>query len=710
MKKRFRIISKANNMSTGYKSYSGNASSFWFDDFDTNFRTNIGGRRSVDHTKLAGTQRAIANFVNIVTGKQIPVVFQSSDDSYTDGHKVVIGTKLENKDFDPAVGLALHEGSHILLTNFDLLYDFHYTGSTFHQFVQMQGCDPDMNMSAKELHLIKDLFNWVEDRRIDFHVYTTAPGYRKYYEAMYNKYFNAKIIDKALQSNEKTDEDLDSYLFRIINITNSNRNLNALKGLRDIWKVLDLRNINRLKNSEDALIVACGVYKILKKHTKAAEEAQKKQEEDQDGQPDDQKKDKKDCNSPVAGCPNSKPGGENKPKTPEGEAPNDDGTKATGKDLKDLSNAEQRRLDKAIKKQKEFNSGQSKKIGKLSKKDKRIVQTLKESGTESVPVETKPGQPDPVPVDTIVIKKMTPAVILSMEELFETYQADQILNGGCDYNNSNESWYYRRIVAMDEAVNTGIILGKQLGRKLYLRNEEKTLKSTRLKTGKIDRRLISQLGFNNASVFHRIVTDKYKNFFIHISIDASGSMNGNRLANAVKSAVAVAQAASMTTGIRVQISLRGTATFEGSNKDKTVTLYAYDSASDKMSKIKTYFKFLKTFGMTPEGVAFESMFRDIKKDAKGDECIFINYSDGMPSRVSGADWDYNGIQFTRRTIKKMREIGINVIGYFIDGKPNGYSSDRFREMYGQDSEFIDTSNMTKVSKSMNQKFLEISEI
>tara|TARA_Y100000296_G_C5112020_1_gene225682 strand:- start:628 stop:972 length:345 start_codon:yes stop_codon:yes gene_type:complete len=114
--------------------------------------------------------------------------------------------------------------------------------------------------------------------------------------------------------------------------------------------------------------------------------------------------------------------------------------------------------------------------------------------------------------------------------------------------------------------------------------------------------------------------------------------------------------------------------------------------------------------MTPEGVAFESMFRDIKKDAKGDECIFINYSDGMPSHISGTDYDYNGVQFTRRVIKKMREIGINVIGYFIDGRPNGYSSDRFREMYGQDSEFIDTSNMTKVSKSMNQKFLEISEI
>ena len=103
------------------------------------------------------------------------------------------------------------------------------------------------------------------------------------------------------------------------------------------------------------------------------------------------------------------------------------------------------------------------------------------------------------------------------------------------------------------------------------------------------------------------------------------------------------------------------------------------------------------------------MFRDIKKDAKGDECIFINYSDGMPSHISGTDWGYSGVYFTRKVVSKMREIGINVIGYFIDGSPDGYSSDQFRKMYGQDSEFIDTSNMTKVSKSMNQKFLEISE-
>ena len=69
---------------------------------------------------MAAAQRAIANFVNIVTGKSIPVKFQSNDSSFTDGTTVTIGTKLDGKNFDPAVGLALHEGSHIAHTDFSL--------------------------------------------------------------------------------------------------------------------------------------------------------------------------------------------------------------------------------------------------------------------------------------------------------------------------------------------------------------------------------------------------------------------------------------------------------------------------------------------------------------------------------------------------------------------------------------------------------------
>ena len=212
-----------------------NWSSFWMDPvIDDEYR-------GIDYTKLAATQRAIGNFVNIVTGKQIPVVFQSNDRSYTDGEQVTIGSKLDDTNFDPTVGLALHEGSHIAYTDFSLFKDqhgnntSHISNTKFASIVRFNGCDPNLDMTECEFDMIKNLLNWVEDRRIDYKVYTAAPGYRVYYQSMYDKYFNDAVIDKALKKNAKTQETWDDYLFHIINFTNPNRNLDALDKLRDIW-------------------------------------------------------------------------------------------------------------------------------------------------------------------------------------------------------------------------------------------------------------------------------------------------------------------------------------------------------------------------------------------------------------------------------------------------------------------------------------------
>jgi hypothetical protein len=82
---------------------------------------------------------------------------------------------------------------------------------------------------------------------------------------------------------------------------------------------------------------------------------------------------------------------------------------------------------------------------------------------------------------------------------------------------------------------------------------------------------------------------------------------GIKFKNALTSAIAIAQAASMTTGIRVQISTRGTSYIGGNRNEKATTVMAYDSAVDKMVKIKRMFKYLTTYGCTPEGVSFKSI-------------------------------------------------------------------------------------------------------
>jgi len=674
-----------------------NWSSFWLaDDFEEPTHSGL------DYTKLAATQRAIGNFVNIVTGKQIPVVFQSNDSSYTDGEHVVIGTKLDNANFDPAVGLALHEGSHIAYTDFSLFRDTYgnATGSLSGtvlakhvndlRYKKLGTCNYDQIQQSfiteSEFGTIKNILNWVEDRRIDYLVYTNAPGYRVYYQSMYDKYFNDAIIDKALKNNAKTQETWDDYLFHIINFTNPHRNLNALKKLKDIWSLIDLKNINRLSSTSDALTVSYDIFELIK--LAISEENILNPTPSSNG---DTESGNTDSNIPDGDDTGD---GGNSDETDE-----TDDTKSNSENPA-LSDKQLTKLEKTIESQKKFLSGNPVKTGKLSRTQSAIISAIKESGTEIRRIFTDESKSNAI--DTVVIKKLTPAIIASLTELFE-YQSHELIN-----NKSISDSRHNNFVANQTAVQLGITLGRLLGNKLQLRNADRSLKYTRLQTGKIDRRLVAQLGYDNVNVFHQIVTDRYKNYFIHISIDASGSMSGSKFHNAITSAVAIAQAASMTTGIRVQISLRGTANLN-SNIEKCVTIYAYDSAHDKMSKITQYFKYLSTYGCTPEGLSFKSIEKDIKSDAKGDELIFINYSDGYPSTLQNCQYGYNGVSYTSKIIKEFKSIGIQIISYFItnDKYPSANDKDLFSKMYGIDSKFIDPVNMLEVSRTMNAKFLEI---
>lgn len=689
-----------------FHNYSKSASSFWSSaEFDTTF----GGGSNLDFTKLAATQRAIGNFVNIVTGKQIPVVFQNNDSSYTDGERVVIGTKLDGANFDPAVGLALHEGSHIAYTDFGMFKGAtKLSNSPFSRYINKElGPSYADGLTDSHFNTIKQLLNWIEDRRIDYKIYTIAPGYRMYYEAMYNKYFNDNIIDKALATGEKSEETWDDYMFHVINFTNPNRKLHTLSKLQEIWDLIDLKNINRLQNTYGALDVAIQVFQSMRSacRIKELEDINAMFNENDLGNPSSN-----DSSNTANPQGSGSDGDLDDSDTDDGDSDDnsesdDSESDAAGQSTKSkMSASDQAKLEKAIRQQQDFIDGTQKKTGRLNKVQSKLVAAMRESGTETRVVKTGNEGGTMGDITTVVIKKLTKDVICAMPSLFAGGSVDHINN----VTNSSK-WMAERINNMNNVVTTGIILGKQLGNKLQLRNTDRTLKTTRLQTGKIDRRLVAQLGYDNVNVFHRIVTDKFKNYFIHISIDASGSMSGDRIEQAIKSAVAIAQAASMTTGIRVQISLRGTDNMQG-NTERCVTVYAYDSATDKISKIRNIFRYLNVFGCTPEGIAFKSIEKDLKADAKGDELIFINYSDGSPSDIAGVTRSYNGVEFTRKTINDLRSMNMNVISYFISDN-GSYDSERiaFKRMYGVDAQFINPVNMTDVSKTMNTKFLEIAQ-
>ena len=121
-----------------------------------------------DLVQLASYRSAISNYVNIVTGRtDIPVTYNSNDESYTDGKKVYLSGNMDSKNFDPNVGLALHEGSHIVHSDFELLRNLS-------RIVDERYGDEYGQVAAK----IKSLINYIEDRRIDFQVFKSAPGYQ----------------------------------------------------------------------------------------------------------------------------------------------------------------------------------------------------------------------------------------------------------------------------------------------------------------------------------------------------------------------------------------------------------------------------------------------------------------------------------------------------------------------------------------------------
>ena len=374
---------------------SGNYSSFWLDDdFDFDRKTSIFDDEEVvkpktDLIALSSYRRAIANFVNIVTQQDIPVTFKSSGDSYTDGKKVVISAKMDDKSFDPSVGLALHEGSHIKLSDFNFLKGLE--NSIPQEYIQLGESKGYSRWNV--VSQIKNLLNYVEDRRIDYYVFSSSPGYKGYYHSMYDKYFHSKIVDKALGTDEYTEESLDSYMFRIINLTNKNSNLDALKGLREIYQTIDFKNISRLKDTEDAFKIACEIYGIVIKNLP-------KPKLDKDGNPvpqDSQSEEGSGTELSDEGFEKLLDSLENGTPMEDEESDSEnsvgiDGVDGGGKptdetpsDKIELSPAQKKQLQNAINKQNKFMEGEVTKKN-VTKKEKQELQTIESSGMGYVEV------------------------------------------------------------------------------------------------------------------------------------------------------------------------------------------------------------------------------------------------------------------------------------------------------------------------------------
>jgi hypothetical protein len=688
------------------KNRTNNYSSFWMDsDWDTR-NTSIFDEDEEFNTKpktdlvaLAGYRRAIANFVTIVTGESdIKVNFNTQGDSYTDGKTVTIGSKLDDKLFDPSVGLALHEGSHIKLSDFEFLKNLENNIPT--QYFEY-GWKKGYNKTAVLSH-IKNLLNYVEDRRIDNYVFTTSPGYKGYYHSMYEKYFYSKVVDKALLSDEYTDENIESYMFRIINLTNKNTRLDALKGLRDIWEHLDIKRISRLDSTTKALDTAINIYEVILDNLKDGIE-----ETDEDT-------------------------GEVTTKPNDGSDDSSESVDGNGSDSKELSDEEferlkdamssgdvkqghsngseieltpnqKKQLENAIRKQEKFMNGDIQKK-KVTKKESRDLKTIEESGMTYEVVGKDIGY-SKKGVKCLVVRKLTKALI----ESSGNYDSGLGILSPHKYS---RYYYTKNDTDTTGYVENGIRLGTILGRKLQVRGESRETKWTRLDSGKIDKRLISELGFGNERVFNTSFIESYSDAFLHISVDASGSMSGDKWTNTMTSVVAICKAASMIQNVDVVVSIRSTHNANrGGRGDNTVPLIliAYDSRVDTFNKVKNMFGHINVSGTTPEGLCFEAIMEEIVPTTKDKDSYFLNFSDGMPMFSSDGLYYYSSdaIGHTKKMVNDMRMKGIKVLSYFIgDSYDRGDSMKDFKTMYGKDAEFVDVTSVMSISKTMNKKFLE----
>jgi len=711
-------------------------SSYWlrdglFDDDDT-ILDKVESKHS-NLMALAAYKKAIGNFVNIVTNDNIPVTFDvRGENSYTDGKEVTISAKMDDKDFDSTVGLALHEGSHIKLTDFNTLQkirnndiglsieyyqqlaDKHYGGDIYQAQHWVQS-------------LVKDLLNVIEDRRIDNYIYTTSPGYKGYYHAMYDKYFNAKIIDKGLKSSEYRTEDWESYMFRIINITNENRDFDALAQLRGVWNLMDLRNINRLTSTQMCLDLAVDIFRLIEDSLPPSEQPEQG-DGNGDGESDENQQEAGEGaggggnNSETNGTDNTE-GPENDGQSKQDSNGTDDSDgDADGDDVKSgrssynpngaggdgsdneiadnkvdgsegqLTDRQKNQLQKAIEKQKKFQNGDTTKK-KVSKAEEKKLDSLTKAG-----VEEKLAGKDYQSGRYYRTDKQTPVMVVRnfSKNLVEAGLLDMV------------SSYSYRVNSNDEAVRKGITLGTILGKKLKLRNEERSLVTPRMKNGRISGRLLHELGMGNTQIFDQTVVNKHNPAFVHISIDASSSMGGKKWANSQIAAVAIAKAASMTTNLDVVISYRSIQHGGGNHSSvQPLMLIAYDSRKDKFSKIQQLFKYLNPCGTTPEGLCFESILDDIVKTNKGVESYFINFSDGWPG-FSNGDIDYGGdaaVKHTGAQVKKIQQAGIKVLSYFIEENSYGHSAiENFQRMYGKSSEAVDVTNLMALTKTLNKLF------
>lgn len=654
-------------------------SGFWLDKDATSIGEAFYGRSNttVKALKLRKYQRAIANFVKILAQRDVPVVFKGTE-SYTNNEQVVLATDINDKNFDVSAGLALHEASHLKYTDFKVLKA--YLGN-----VQWQDAD------FHEKTMVKQILNYVEDRRIDNLVFKSSPGYKAYYHKLYDHYFRTPEIANALKHCRKPD--WDNYMTQLLGMLHPQFNMNALPGLRDIAAAIDINNIDRLKDTADALEVAKQVYAIMEANIKAAQMPQQDQE-DESGEDTKQQagEGEQEAGDDSADGPAGSENSQNQQGGMDAGAEEDGDTQ--------LTPAEERAMKEAIRQAQQLVDGQ------VEKKQGAHALTTKLKNIQDSPTDFTPVGEGRSGMDCIIHEayKQAPALAeyAQISEISYSDRTQQQRDRLSTLNNilpGTISSYASE--SQTKHVVEGIQLGTILGRKLLTRREERTLEQNRLRTGRIDSKRIAHAGYGIENIFNQIHVDKYKKANIHLTLDASGSMAGSRWHNSIKLAAALGKAVSMIEGLELQISTRDT-----DNNNPMITII-YDSRVNKLGYLQQVLSYINCNSMTPEGLCLEALLNKKLLIPTTSQCdsYLINVCDGAPGFNNYGG--YSAVEHTAKQVKRLKnELGIKHVGFFF-GSDNSNGFHNFKQMYGvkQSISMPDASNAMQIAQHMNKELM-----
>lgn len=601
--------------------------------------------------RLASIRRGVAGFVKILTGRDIPVQFSSGQQSYTDLENVVV-ISADNKPehYDSTVGLALHEGSHIVHTK---VLDRHRK-----------------RLLAKQTEPQKDLTtllsNVLEDRRIDFNTYRDAPGYQPYYDAMYDRFFYSDAIDAALQRPEFRTPTKENYELHIINAMNPKADPDALPGLREIRDIMDIDNIDRYNKDPNMhkydpsqtpkmLEDTERIMKIIQQHMiESPPQPQDGEGEEGDGDGEGEE------DSDDSGLENW-----DIPK----------GGKLSDKDMK--------RLKKAIKRQKNFVNGKVAKKGVDELEDEDIQNTLQHLEETDADLR-EVGEADfKDKCKVIVFKKLT----------------DSMVNGSTHLPSISEGRVYHE---SQNAVAAGRRLGAAMVNRLRVMQDESFIKYTRRPTGALDKRLLAGLGSGAENVFCRSELVYTTPVMVDLSIDASGSMAGPKWEKALTFAAALAYVSTRIRNFRLRVNARTT------QDDFAHVVVMFDSAVDTFNHVTRLWPNTGPCGGTPEGLCYEAIRKELLENIKNTRRFFINLSDGEPAFRVGRQ-SYSGVsaaKHTQRQIEDIRKAGVMILSYFITeygGVPNKQSL--FHTMYGADAAYVNPTAIPDITRTLNKMFM-----